>query len=175
MISIQPRKLALGSLLTTLLITGFSSSAQAELTMMPWQTVGILEVVAKAKGKSVKRVDKAIGPWTSTFTMNGGFELKGEGLVLTGNWQPGKKKGRFTGTLDGSSINALKTAMEQDLLAQSNLSVALNVNKVSFSGLEKPEGVLKGTLVIKGELIFADLGGRRGALAMNYRLTGTPQ
>ena len=104
-----------------------------------WQVVGVLNVIARIKGKSVTTTDRDQGPYRVVFKPEGmAFRmLDSKTSLLTGEWM--QQARRFCVKLDRTSVNDFVAAIEKVEQARSGLAVAMTPLKTTLTGTRKPE------------------------------------
>ncbi len=138
-----------------------------------WQVVGVLNVIARIKGKSVTTTDRDQGPYRVVFKPEGmAFRmLDSKTSLLTGEWM--QQARRFCVKLDRTSVNDFVAAIEKVEQARSGLAVAMTPLKTTLTGTRKPDGSIEGTLKIQAKAVFPAFGSAAAKMSLNYRFTGS--
>lgn len=140
-----------------------------------WRVAGILDVLVKLKGKSVKTTDRAHGPYTLVFKPEGrAFRmLDSKTSLLTGEWL--QQARRFSVKLDRTAVSGFVKGIEKAEQLRSGLAVTITPLKTTLSGTQRPDGGIEGILKIQARAGFPAFGSATGKLSLNYRFTGSTE
>lgn len=164
------RRIAGGALLFSL--SGHCGMTRADVSTMPWATVGTLTATASFKGKTTILKQTAVGPWQLDFTPDGMVAITGSGLNLTGTWTQTRSK--FQIRLSEQTIASLLAGIQNDALAQSNLRVNLEPLTTTCTGTENALTMkLRGQMTVKASIRYPDFSESQGKLTLTYRFAGS--
>lgn len=138
-----------------------------------WQVAGVLDVLVRLKGKSVKTTDRAHGPYTVVFKPEGmAFRmLDSKTSVFSGEWL--QQARRFRVKLDRTAVSDFVKGIEKAEQARSGLAVTMTPLKTTLTGTQKPDGSIEGTLKIQARAAFPAFGSAAGKVSLNYRFAGS--
>lgn len=155
------------------LIVMYSAIGNAAVDMQPWRLEGTIDTAANINGKSTTLKKQAVANMSLHFLSNNRFTLTGEGISLTGVWQPKKRDLKMT--LDDDSINQTLQAIKNDMTAQSNLGITLTIKTVQANALQNKLGnKLQGRILLKAKLNYPGYSNKSGAISLDYHFTGQP-